>query len=38
MRRKKGYILFLQKNLQVSADFDFGFFFEKLYFNAISVM
>ena len=38
MRRKKGDILFLQKNLQSSADFDFKFFFEKFYFNAISVM
>ena len=26
MRRKKGDILFLQKNLQSSADFDFRFF------------
>ena len=38
MRRKKGDILFLQKNLQSSADFDFRFFFEIFYFYAISVM
>ena len=38
MRRKKGAILYLQKNLQISADFDFRFFFDKFYFNAISVM
>ena len=34
---EKGDILFLQKNLQVSADVDFRLVLQKFYFYAISV-